>query len=133
MIKIRNHICMGILHGGYEDAASLTLWLDEAEGIAHLTGHSGEDIPLDGPVAPQGAITFTANGKPGEVATFEREDVEKLKNDLQESLTKWKPGGDNAQIQEDIQIILEDFDLCEFTYAEWLDEYDPETYKEVYG
>jgi len=132
-LTLKNHILAGYLHGGYDDAASITLWIDEIEKVAHLTGHSGSMVPLGGPVAPPDALSFEAIGKSAHVTTFEEGVVEAMATELQEALKNWASDGDNAEIKQDIQSILEEFDLCEFTYEEWLRENDHETLAEVYG
>jgi hypothetical protein len=126
-ITLKNHILIDCLHGSKNDAASVTLWIDEADGLAHLIAHSGSDIPLDGPMAPEDAFSIKAIGKPDYVTTFDRASVENMATELQNALTGWTIGGDNSEIKEDLEMILEDFDLCEFGYEEWLAEYDPDT------
>ncbi len=132
-ITVKTHILTDYIHGGYEDAASVTLWIDETEGRAHLTAHSGSMEPLDGPAAPDGAPVFTACGKSGWIVIFDPEEVDEKVRALQSALTGWIPGGDNTDIETQIEDILEDFDLAKMPYRDWLAENEPETCEELYG
>lgn len=136
-IAVQNHILIGYIHGGYDDAASVTLWIDEPAGVAHLTGHSGSMVPLKGPVAPDAAPVFVANGRKGYVADFNQESVETQVSLLQEALSTWEPGKAdseaNSKARAAIEDILEGFNLSEMSYADWLASEDRSTRSELYG
>lgn len=131
-LKVVSHIIPDILHGGYDDAASLSLWIDEAKGIAHLCGHSGSMAPLDGPEAPSDAPYYEAIGRSGYAAIFSADEIEDLRSQLETALVGWTPAQDEA-LRPRIEEILEDVDLEQESYEDWTASEDPEVHADLYG
>ena len=113
--RVNSHVLTDIVHGGHADFAALTLWLDREVGIAHLTGHSGNMEPLDGPSAPIGSKDiWDAYGKTGHYAIFTEEDIAALTEDLQPLINRALAGED---VGNEIQEALNSVDLAQAPYA----------------
>ena len=130
-MKTRSHVLTGIVHGGAGDAASLSLWIEEAAGLAHLCGHSGSCIPLDGPVAPAEAPEIEAIGESGHCSIFEPGEIEELVADLDAILADWITGAENDAVLSRLEDRLQGVDLCEWDYLDWLAENDPSVLEDL--
>lgn len=131
-IQVVSHIIPDTLHGGYDDAASLSLWIDEDNGLAHLCGHSGSLTPLDGPEAPSGMPYYEAVGRAGYASIFSANEIEDLRSRLEAALAGWTPAQDDA-IRASIERIFEDVDLEQESYEDWTASEDPEVHTDLYG
>jgi len=129
---VKSHILCDIVHGGYKFAASVSLWIDQASGVAHLTAHSGSSIPLDGPAAPSGAPLFEAHGRKDHITIFDEDEVEVVRAELEVILADWSPDGASETLTGRIEEALGGFDLAQESYANWLEDNDPETFEELY-
>lgn len=130
-IKVVNHLTT-ILHGGFDDAPSVTLWIDEQKGEAHLTGHSGSRHPLSGPIAPHGAPWVDALGHKGYCTIFDPDRVVDAVEAIERRLSNYKPGRFHRH-EERIESILRGLLIDLVPYRDWLAENEPETYAELYG
>jgi hypothetical protein len=124
-IKVISHI-LPIVHGGYDDAAAVTLWIDEGAGKAHLLGHSGSHEPLDGPEAPEGVPMVEVTGTSGRAILFEEDEIEGLRSDIEDLLQDYEVGGDNQAIFEEIESLIDDIGLDRDDYSEHDDDKEDE-------
>ena len=131
-LQVTSHVYGSITHGGYDDAPSLSLWIDEEKGVAHLLGHSGSIAPLSGPSAPAHAPQFEVIGKAGHVTIFGEEDIEQARRALESLFDDHTPGLIDRYTDQ-IESILGDFVHDTVSYETWTKENDPETYAELYA
>lgn len=131
-ISVISHILPNIVHGGYEDPASLTLWLDEHKKTAHLAAHSGEPVPLNGPTAPRDAPTWEVNGKTGYIMIVDEAEIEDLRSRLEYIFEHFKIGDSNKIASAKLHQCLDEFDISQESYEDWTAENDPETHADLY-
>lgn len=129
IITVQSHISPNMVHGGYEDAAGLTLWLEESGQIAHLVAHSGDSIPLNGPMPHNDHMSWEVWGKSGMITIFTPDEITDLCNDLEEIFEKELLIAWDERINER----LHEVDLEEMSYREWTFENERETYQELYA
>lgn len=121
--RVNCHVLTDIVHGGHDDFAALTLWIDRDAGIAHLTGHSGSITPLDGPTPPYDTSDlWEAYGEKGHYAIFSKAEMAVLVTYLEPYVAQALAGED---VGEDIQAILDSADLAQAPYAG--SEFDEDT------
>lgn len=120
-ITVISHI-IPIVHGGHDDAAAVTLWIDEDASVAHLLGHSGSEEPLDGPEAPEDAPSVEVTGRAGRAILFEEGEIEQLRETIEDLLGDYEPGEDNQSILDEIESVIEDLGLDRDDYAQYDDD-----------
>ena len=128
--QLQSHILTDIVHGGFDDPAGLSFWIDPGTGIAHLTGHSGSMTPLDGPVAPEGVDLVEITGRSGYIKIFEEGEIEALRAQIDAALNDPDISHTPARLHGRIADMLLEIDLCEMSYEDWLAENEPETLAE---
>lgn len=131
-IRVISHIISGMVHGGCDAAASLSLWIDPTAGVAHLCGHSGSMTPLAGPTAPPGHAAFEATGRAGYIKIFDASEIHGLHTKLEDLLAKADPNH-VERLRDAIEDTLSDIDLAEEAYHDWTAAHDPGTHRDVYA
>lgn len=132
-IPVISHILHDVVHGGYDDPASVSLWIDQTKMVAHLIGHSGDPIPLAGPSAPQGAPLWDATGPTGYVMTADEDEIEELRQELETILEDYIADRQNPAFDAMIRDCLESLDLMQESYEDWTAANEPETHADLYG
>jgi hypothetical protein len=130
-LRVTSHVAGSLVHGGYDDAPSLSLWIDEEKREAHLLGHSGSMYPISGPMAPDDAPQIEVVGKSGYCTIFGEEEIEEARLALEAILSNYTPGA-AGRYTDEVEGILRAFILEAVPYKDWLDENDPDTAADLY-
>jgi len=125
-ITVINHILPDVIHGGYEDAASIEVFIKGDPTVAHMVGYSGGMIPLDGP-APDGPDhLWERTGESGWIAQWSQAELEKLRRQIEDDLNQ------ASGKSEAVQNTLLSIDVMQESYRDWTAANEPETHQDLY-